>query len=144
MAHLARVSEGMDRHDDGMNNAGPDSEPNEAQVTDRVPCREEEEDAKSDIDTENHLKVRRLLRLPGPPARPEAVQHEYAKDEDETENPEHRPQEGRGRRRVHRVLRCWSRKRWWLDARPNGSRLSCGRLARPRKCSGRPSALARA
>src|SRR2546422_2309998 len=50
-----------------------------------VPCGEEEEDAESDIDTENHLKVRRLLRLPGPPARPEAIEHEYAKDEDRSE-----------------------------------------------------------
>src|SRR3989449_9200515 len=133
MAHLARVSEGMDRHDDGMNNAGPDSEPNEAQVTDRVPCREEEEDAKSDIDTENHLKVRRLLRLPGPPARPEAVQHENAQEQEESENPQHPPQEGRGRRRVHRVLRCWRRKRWGVDARAKSSRLNWGAPARPRQ-----------
>src|SRR3989449_1530881 len=126
MTYLARVSDGMDRHDDGMNNARPDGEPNEAQVADGVPCGEEEEDAESDVDTENHLQIRRLLRLQGPAARPEAVQHEYANDEDEAEDPEDWPQEGGGRRRVHRVLQCGCRQRWWLDARPNGVRLSCG------------------
>src|SRR2546422_10185584 len=74
------------------------------------------------------LQISRLLRLPRPAARPEAVQHKYAKDEDEAEDPEDWPQEGGGRRRVHRVLQCWCRQRWWLDARPNGSRLSCGAL----------------
>src|SRR2546426_10734484 len=83
MTYLARVSDGMDRHDDGMNNARPDGEPNEAQVADGVPCGEGEEDAESDGDTENHLEIRRLLRLPGPAVRPEAGPHTKAQNESE-------------------------------------------------------------
>src|SRR3989442_13864286 len=96
MPHLARVGEGMDGHDCRMNDAGPDGEPDETQVTDWVTRGKQEKDAERGIDTENHVKVRRLLRLPRPAARPEAVQREDAEDEYEAEDDEHRPQKGGG------------------------------------------------
>src|SRR3989442_13404185 len=94
MPHLARVGEGMDGHDCRMNDAGPDGEPDETQVTDWVTRGKQEKDAERGIDTENHLKVRRLLRLPRPAARPEAGQREDA--ENEYEGPEaEQPTQGR-------------------------------------------------
>src|SRR2546427_9352674 len=58
MTYLARVSDGMDRHDDGMNNARPDGEPNEAQVADGVPRSEEHT---SELQSQSNIVCRLLL-----------------------------------------------------------------------------------
>jgi hypothetical protein len=67
---FGRSVEGLYGHNAGMNETGPDREPDQAAVLQRISRGNEQEDAESGIDAEYHLFVLGLIGLPAPTGRP--------------------------------------------------------------------------
>src|SRR5712691_11248370 len=87
-----------------MSYAGPDRKPDQAEMSSRIAGREQEKDPQGDVDAENHVKIRGLLRLPGPPSRPDPIQGHETEDEDQTKRSEGAAEPGGADRRVHGLL----------------------------------------
>jgi len=82
--------DGLHSHDPSVDNAGPNGEPNQTAVLQRVPRSKEKKYSESGIDAENHLLVMKLIGLPAPSRRPkghhERVNAEYENQANENQD----------------------------------------------------------
>ena len=83
------VGQGLDGHDDGVHNARPDREPDQARMRRRVLGRDDEKDAERRVDPDDHHQVVRVPLAPCPPGGPHDPQRVDAEDEDEADDDEH-------------------------------------------------------
>src|SRR5450759_3467877 len=70
MADVLRVNDSLNCHHGSMNDAGPDSKPDQAAVREGVTRSTHEEYTKCGGNRENHLQIFRLSSMPCPTRRP--------------------------------------------------------------------------
>src|SRR5215813_11494212 len=85
MTALGRVAEGLDAHDRRVNHARPHGEPDEALVSVRISCGDEQKHAQRRVHSDDHHEIVRMSLSPGPARGPENTQCIDAKYESQTD-----------------------------------------------------------
>src|SRR5436305_1652046 len=89
VAAMLALSQRLDGHDPAVHHARPDREPDQTEARERIPGRQEQEDAQGGVDSDDHQGVVGISRVPRPAGRPDDHERVDAHDRDDADDDQH-------------------------------------------------------